>query len=361
MDSSNLLLKKIRKGRGALDNPQNLYEKEKLEAFDDGWASIEEIATDTVQTKLFKDNSKKVINYIRSPDIPLDRSINPYRGCEHGCVYCFARPTHNYLGFSAGLDFETKIVCKFDAHNILKKELKAKNYQCLPIILGSNTDPYQPIEKKLQITRKILKVLLSFQHPVSIITKSALIERDLDILQPMAEKGLVQTMISVTTLKNNLSTKIEPRTSIPKKRLQIISNLSKNKVPVGVLAAPMIPFINDHELESILTECRRLGALGSGYVLIRLPHQLKQIFESFLKEHFPQEAKRIMNRIYDSRGGKAYDSKYGERMRGVGIYANLLAQRFNIIYKKLQFPGFKKLNCSSFIGNIKEDSQIKLF
>ena len=301
-----------------------------------------------IPTQLFVDSAKSVITYNQSPDIPFDRSINPYRGCEHGCVYCFARPSHAYLGLSPGLDFETKLFYKPDAPELLKTELAAKNYQPAPIALGINTDAYQPVERQLKLTRRILEVLNETHHPVSIVTKSSLIERDLDLLTSMASHGLVHICLSITTLNPDLARRLEPRAAAPKRRLQTLSTLAEAGIPVSVLVAPLIPMLNDCELEQILQLSRVAGALDAGYVFLRLPHELKDLFTEWLQTHEPLKADRIMHRIYDSRGGKAYDSTFGLRMRGSGHYADLLAQRFHLAKKKLAFPGLPLLNTGLF-------------
>jgi DNA repair photolyase len=280
--------------------------------------------------------------------VPFDRSINPYRGCEHGCAYCFARPSHAYLGLSPGLDFETRLYYKPDAPQRLRDELSARRYRPAPIALGINTDAYQPVERKLRLTRGILEVLHETRHPVSIVTKSSLIERDADILADMAAHGLAQVALSVTTLKADLARVLEPRATSPRRRLQTVARLAEAGIPVSVLAAPLIPMLNDEELEAVLTAARDAGTSDAGYVLLRLPLELKELFGEWLETHAPLKARRVMQRIYDTCGGKAYDSTFGVRMAGSGEYASLLQQRYRLAMKKLAFPGLPPFNIAAF-------------
>lgn len=337
----------INKGRGALSNQTGRFEALVKEGFDDGWDDADKYPAN-ISTQLFVDTAKTVITYNQSPDVPFDRSINPYRGCEHGCVYCFARPSHAYLGLSPGLDFETKLFYKPNAPELFKAELSAKNYRPAPVALGINTDAYQPVERQLKLTRRLLEVLNDTHHPTSIVTKSSLIERDLDLLAAMAKDGLIHVCLSITTLNPDLARRLEPRAAAPKRRLQTLATLAEAGIPVSVLVAPLIPMLNDSELETILRQCRAAGAIDAGYVLLRLPHELKGLFTEWLQTHEPLKADRIMHRIYDSRGGKAYDSTFGVRMRGTGQYADLLAQRFHLAMKKLAFPGSPPLNSNLF-------------
>jgi DNA repair photolyase len=336
-----------KKGRGAASNHTGRYQAETRENFDDGWDTLDDLP-ERLPTTLTVDHAKTVISYNTSPDIPFDRSINPYRGCEHGCAYCFARPSHAYLGLSPGLDFETKLFYKPDAPELLRAELAARSYRPAPIALGINTDAYQPVERKLELTRSILKILHEARHPVSIVTKSSLIERDLDILADMAAQDLVQVALSITTLKPELARRLEPRAASPKRRLQTLAALASVGIPVTVLVAPVIPVLNDEELEKILKEAQSAGALDAGYVLLRLPLELKELFEEWLYIHEPLKAKHVMQRIYDSRGGKAYDSTFGVRMTGTGEYADMLNQRFRVAMKKLSFPGMSLFSVGSF-------------
>ncbi len=308
-----------------------------LEKADDGWYQ-DEIVENPTETVL-PDRARSVITSNNSPDVGFDVSINPYRGCAHGCVYCFARPTHSYLGLSPGLDFETKLFYKADAVSILEAELSKPKYVCKTIALGINTDGYQPLEKRLEVTRGILAVLARCRHPVTIVTKSALIIRDLDLLADLAKDHLVSVMVSVTSLTNEIKRTLEPRTASPAARLRVIEQLSEAGVPVGVLVAPVIPAITDHEIEDILSAAKAAGASRAGYVLLRLPHELKIIFRDWLAEHYPDRAKHVMSLINQSRGGKDYDSQFGTRMRGTGPYAELLRTRFDLAKRKLGFAG----------------------
>lgn len=337
----------FKKGRGALSNPTGRFEQLTQEEFDDGWDDPDKFHP-KIPTQLFVESAKTVITYNQSPDVPFDRSINPYRGCEHGCVYCFARPSHAYLGLSPGLDFETKLFYKPDASALLKAELGAKNYRPAPIALGINTDAYQPVERQLKLTRRILEVLHLANHPVSIVTKSSLIERDLDLLAAMAKFGLIHVCLSITSLNPELARRLEPRAAAPRRRMQTLAKLAEAGIPVSVLIAPLIPILNDCELEKILQQSREAGALDAGYVFLRLPHELKDLFEEWLQTHEPLKASHIMNRVYDSRGGKAYDSTFGVRMRGSGQYAEMLSQRFRLAMKRLEFPGLPPFNTALF-------------
>jgi len=320
------------KGRGACDNPAPRYAEFAREGFDDGWPESE--ADTALRTQVYTDTSRSIISRNQSPDVPFDRSINPYKGCEHGCAYCFARPTHAYLDLSPGLDFETKIFAKPNAAELLAEELAKPSYQVAPIALGVNTDAYQPTERHMGITRQLLEVLAAHRHPVSLLSKSSLIERDIDLLAPMAERNLVQVAISVTTLDNGLSRKLEPRAAAPARRLQTIRALSEAGIPVGVLFAPVIPALNDSEMEAVLGAAAEAGAVSAGYVLLRLPHEVKDLFQGWLQLHAPLKATFVMNLIRDMRGGKDYSARFGERMCGSGQHAELIAQRFRLACKK---------------------------
>lgn len=327
---------RARKGRGAVSNRPGRYEPGERPREDDGWGAdgfADELPP--LRTTVQPDKSKRVVTFNESPDVGFDRSINPYRGCEHGCVYCFARPTHAYLGLSPGLDFETKLFAKHDAPALLAKELSRPAYKPQPIGLGTNTDPYQPIERTHRITRGILETLERFGHPVTIVTKSALVLRDLDILARMAERRLVDVTISVTTLDADLARRMEPRAPQPRLRLRAIEDLAAAGVPVGVLAAPMIPALNDQELEAILEAAKAAGATMAGYVLLRLPLEIKDLVSEWLAEHAPGRAKHVLDLVRETRGGKLYKSQFGERMRGTGPYADLLRQRFRLAAKRL--------------------------
>lgn len=299
-----------------------------MESCDDGWQHQE--VRPAPATEVQADPARSVITRNNSPDVPFELSINPYRGCEHGCIYCYARPSHAYLNLSAGLDFETRLFYKADAVRCLESELQRPGYRCRPITLGANTDPYQPIERRLRVTRGIVEVLRRYRHPMSLITKGALIERDVDILADMADRRLASVLVSVTTLDPALKRTLEPRTASPQSRLGVIERLSTAGIPVGVLVAPVIPGVNDGEIESILAAVARSGARHAGYVLIRLPHEVKQLFREWLETHLPLKAARVMKLIRASRGGKDYDARFGHRMRGTGPYAALIEQRFNL-------------------------------
>jgi DNA repair photolyase len=317
------------RGRGAIGNPANRFESQVLEPFDDGWDTLEGLAElPPLPTTLIRDSSKSVISWNTSPDIGFDRAVNPYRGCEHGCIYCYARPTHAYLGYSPGLDFETRLVFKPDVAALLEKELSKPGYVVQPMALGSNTDPYQPVERTLKLTRAVLEVLERYGHPVSIVTKSAGVLRDIDILQRMAARGLVRVYLSVTTLDANLARRMEPRAATPERRLAAIAALTQAGIPAAVLAAPMIPGLNDAELEKILERASRAGARLAGYVLLRLPHELRAMFDAWLAEHFPDRARHVLSLIRETRAGQLNDSRFHDRFKGNGPYADLLAKRF---------------------------------
>lgn len=323
------------KGRGAISNPAVRFEATSREQTHDGWYE-EEIVEHPSETVL-PDHARSVISTNDSPDVGFSQSINPYRGCSHGCVYCFARPTHAYLGLSPGLDFETKLFYKADAANILEAELAKRKYVCKPIALGINTDGYQPLEKRLKITRGILEVLTRCRHPVTIVTKSALVVRDIDLLSDLARDRLVQVMISITSLTNDIKRTLEPRTASPQARLRVVQELAQAGISVGVLVAPVIPVITDHEMEDILAAAKEAGAGSAGYVLLRLPHELKVLFREWLGEHYPDRAKHVMSLINQTRGGKDYDAEFGQRMSGTGPYAELLRTRFELAKRKCGF------------------------
>jgi DNA repair photolyase len=316
-------------GRGALGNPANRFETQVLEPFDDGWDTLEGLADlPPLPTTLTRDASKSAIAWNTSPDLGFDRAVNPYRGCEHGCIYCYARPSHAYLGYSPGLDFETRLVFKPDVAALLEKELSKPGYAPKILALGSNTDPYQPVDRTLKLTRAVLEVLERFGHPVSIVTKSAGVLRDIDILQRMAARGLVRVYLSVTTLDAGLARRMEPRAATPERRLAAIAALSQAGIQAAVLAAPMIPGLNDAELERILERASRAGASCAGYVLLRLPHELRGMFEEWLAEHYPDRARHVLSLIRETRAGQLNDARFHARFAGQGPYADLLAKRF---------------------------------
>ena len=324
-----------RKGRGAVSSRSGRFEAEQRVTTDDGWGSAFDPDLPPLRTTLSVDTTRTILARNDSPDVPFDRSINPYRGCEHGCIYCFARPTHAFLGLSPGLDFETRLFYKPDAPELLERELRAKSYKPQVIAIGANTDPYQPVEREQQLTRRILQVLARFDNPVAIITKSALIARDIDILAPMAAKNLARVCVSVTTLDRDLARQMEPRASTPPKRIEAIRALTRAGIPVAVLTAPLIPALNDHELEDILIECAAAGVDSASYVLLRLPLEIKDLFEEWLRAHFPNRADRVLSLIRQCRDGGLYQSEWGTRMKGTGPYAETIAKRFRLACKRL--------------------------
>ncbi|WP_454287998.1 PA0069 family radical SAM protein [Rhizobium arsenicireducens] len=322
-----------RRGRGAGMNPSGRFEPHERVAFDDGWESLEDMPP--FRTEVQVERPRTVITRNESPDIPFDRSINPYRGCEHGCIYCFARPTHSYMGLSAGLDFEAKLFAKPDAPKLLERELAKPGYRPRTIAIGTNTDPYQPIEREWRIMRQILEVLNKANHPVAVVTKSALILRDLDILSSMASRGLAKVAISVTTLDRKLARTMEPRASTPARRLEAIKALSGAGVPTGVLVAPVIPALNDHEIERVLDSAKAAGANEAGYVLLRLPLEVSPLFRDWLLQHYPDRYRHVMSLVRSMRGGKDYDAEFGKRMKGAGPYAWQISRRFEMTTKRL--------------------------
>jgi DNA repair photolyase len=322
-----------RRGRGAGVNPSGRYEPVTRHVFDDGWETIEELPP--FKTEVQVEKPRTIITRNESPDISFDRSINPYRGCEHGCVYCFARPTHAYMGLSPGLDFESKLFAKPDAARLLEKELGKEGYQPKTIAIGTNTDPYQPIEREYRIMREILEVLEAHNHPVGIVTKSGLVTRDIDILARMAEKGLAKVALSVTTLDRKLARMMEPRANTPPKRLEAVRALNDAGVPASVMIGPVIPGLNDMEIERILESAVAAGAREAGYVMLRLPLEVSPIFKDWLLRHYPDRFRHVMSLIRSMRGGKDYDSEWGKRMRGSGPYAWQIGRRFELAAKRL--------------------------
>ena len=320
-------------GRGALSNASSRYDDEKRIRTNDGWDIEDELPP--LRTTLTKDATRTIIARNSSPDVPFDRSINPYRGCEHGCIYCFARPTHAYLGLSPGLDFETRILFKPEAAALLTAELASPKYRCDVVAMGTNTDPYQPVERDLKITRQILRVLSDFNNPVGIVTKNHLITRDIDILGDMAKRNLAEVFLSVTTLDRDLARTMEPRASAPHRRLDAIRELAAAGIPVGVMTAPMIPGLNDHEMESILDAAAAAGATRAGYTALRLPLEIKELFEEWLRANRPDRADRVLSLIRQIRGGELYKAEFGTRMRGEGPIAQLLSRRFAAAVKRL--------------------------
>lgn len=315
------------RGRGAISNQTGRYERETRHAFDDGWDTIEDGA-ERLDTQVFDEVARSIITFNKSPDISFDRTVNPYRGCEHGCIYCFARPTHAWSGLSAGLDFESKLFRKTNAVDLLVRELSRPGYVVRPIALGMNTDAYQPIEREQRLTRQLLEILSAHNHPVSLLTKSALIQRDIDILAPMAEKGLARVGVSITTMDRKLARKMEPRAATPERRLETVKALSEAGIPVAVMTAPIIPGLNDHEIETLIQAAADHGARGVGYVVLRLPFEIKDLFHEWLAQHAPDRAARVINTLREMRGGKDYDAKWFERGSGRGPVAELIRSRF---------------------------------
>ncbi|KQT49626.1 DNA repair photolyase [Devosia sp. Leaf420] len=348
------------RGRGAQTNRSGRFEIHARENFDDGWGSVETLPT--FETVEHAERAKSIITSNDSPDIGFERSINAYRGCEHGCSYCYARPTHAYLGHSAGVDFEREIYVKTNAVEALRAELSAKSYRPKPIAMGTNTDPYQPAERKHKLTRSILEVMLETRHPVMITTKSALILRDLDLLTELAKLGLVKVAISVTSMDHKLSRKMEPRASSPSRRLEAIRLLSEAGVPTAIFASPMIPAINDMELERILDAGKAQGALSASMILLRLPGEVRDVFREWLLRHFPDRVRHVLSLVRDTRGGKDYDSRFGTRMTGEGPYATLLRQRFEKARERYELDAkLPSLRTDLFIQPQLESKQMSLF
>lgn len=349
-----------RRGRGAQSNASGRYEAEARVAFDDGWQSLEELPP--FKTSVGVDTSRKVITHNDSPDIGFDRSINPYRGCEHGCVYCFARPTHAYLGLSPGLDFESKLFAKPEAPALLEKELAASGYEPRMIAIGTNTDPYQPIERERKIMRGILEVLERAGHPVGIVTKSALVVRDIDILARMAKRNLAKVAISVTSLDPRLARTMEPRASTPPKRLEALKQLSDAGIPTTVMVAPVIPALNDSEVERILDAAAHAGVREASYVLLRLPLEVRDLFREWLMANYPDRYRHVFTLIRDMRGGRDYDAKWGERMKGTGPMAWTIGRRFEIACERLGLNKRRsKLTIDHFAKPKRNGDQLSLF
>ncbi|WP_415920563.1 PA0069 family radical SAM protein [Tateyamaria sp. SN6-1] len=321
------------KGRGAVSNVVGRFEGVTRHSDSDGWDQIEDVPT--LRTQVSVERPRSAITYNRSPDLPFDRSINPYRGCEHGCVYCFARPSHAYLGLSPGLDFETRLVARPGIAEVLRTELGRKTYKVAPLAIGTNTDPYQPIEAEHGLMRACLEVLAACGHPVAIVTKGTLIERDLDILADMARRGLVRVGISVTTLDADLCRRMEPRAPHPKRRLQMIERLSAAGVPVRIMASPLVPGLTDPELEHILAAGKAAGARTASWIMLRLPREVSPLWQEWLGAHYPDRAGRVMSKLREMHGGKDYDARWGHRMRGTGPYAEMVAHRFSLAIKRL--------------------------
>lgn len=322
-----------RKGRGALSNRSGRFEHRQRIETHDGWEIAEERAG--FETKVREERARSLITYNRSPDLPFDRSINPYRGCEHGCVYCFARPSHAYLGLSPGLDFETRLVARVNAAEVLERELAAKRYSPAPLAVGTNTDAYQPVERDREIFRACLEVLSAASHPVAIVTKGALIERDMDLLAPMAARGLVRVGVSVTTLDAELARKMEPRVPRPARRLETIRRLSAAGIPVRLMASPLVPGLTDHELEALLEAGKDAGASSASWIMLRLPREVSPLWREWLETEYPARAGKVMRRLREMHGGKDYDARWHRRMRGEGPYAQAVAARFRLAAARL--------------------------
>jgi DNA repair photolyase len=347
-----------RRGRGAISKRSGRYEPSVREEIDDGWGSLESL--EALETNIHIERPRSVITRNDSPDIAFDRSINPYRGCEHGCVYCFARPTHAYMGCSPGLDFETEIFVKEGAAQLLERELSAPGYAPKTIAIGTNTDPYQPTEKRFRVMRGVLETLQRASHPVGIVTKSALVTRDIDILAPMARKGLAKVAISITTLDGALARKMEPRAASPRLRLETIEKLSAAGIPTAVMVAPIIPGINESEIETILTRAHAAGAREAGYVMLRLPLEVREIFTEWLVAHFPDKARHVLSLIRSTRDGKLYDAAFENRLKGEGPYAWMIGRRFEVAASRLGY-GATRLRCDLFQRPKREGEQLSLF
>jgi DNA repair photolyase len=348
-----------RRGRGASTNASGRFEPYRRVVEDDGWGSAFDLPP--LPVEITREAARKIITRNKSPDISCDRSINPYRGCEHGCVYCFARPTHSYLGLSPGLDFESKLTVKPNAAELLERELSDPAYEVRVMAMGTNTDPYQPIERTERITRAVLEVLHRTRHPVGIVTKSALVQRDIDILAPMAAQGLAKVGVSVTTLDRTLARTMEPRAPTPSKRLETIKRLSDAGIPTMVMVAPIIPMLTDPEIERILDAAKAAGAREAGYVLLRLPNEIKELFQQWLKEHRPDALNHVMSLVRSTRGGKAYDSAWGKRMTGDGVYAWTIARRFEAATKRLGLNRTRmRLRTDLFVPPARAGEQLRL-
>jgi len=352
------------RGRGAVSNPEGRFETIRHQWEDDGWSH--ELLDETAarpRTEVTEERARSVISRNDSPDIHFTQAINPYRGCEHGCIYCFARPSHSYLNLSPGLDFETKLRAKSNLAEVLRIDLAKRGYVVSPINIGSNTDPYQPVEKRWQLTRAALQVLAECHHPCTIVTKNALVERDLDILVPMARENLVQVFVSINSLDNQLAAKLEPRASAPHRRIKAIRTIAEAGVPVGVLVAPIIPALNDKDMEAVLEQAADAGALCAGYTTLRLPYELKALFREWLALHAPQRAAHVMSLVQQMNGGRDYDSDFATRMRGQGVFAELLRRRFDLASRRHGYGRARelKLDTSRFVPPRKPSPQGDLF
>ena len=337
------------RGRGATFNPEGRFENIEREAFDDGWGDLPEEPR-RVATLVSDETVRSIISHNDSPDVPFTQSINPYRGCEHGCIYCYARPSHGFLNLSPGLDFETRLFAKVNAAAVLRRELAKPGYRCDPIAFGTNTDPYQPLERERGIMRSLLEVLAECEHPLTITTKSALVERDLDLLAPMARKGLARVYLSITTLDREMARSLEPRASAPRRRMEAIRRLTGEGVPTGVMTAPVIPFLTDDQIEAVLEAAAAAGAREAGYLILRLPFEVKDLFRAWLQHHYPLKAAHVLSRIREMRGGAENDPNFGTRMTGEGVLAELIAKRFRVACDRLGLNRERRraLDCSRF-------------
>jgi DNA repair photolyase len=350
-----------RKGRGATLNPEGRFETSRRDEFDDGWNTVPEDEPGRPPTIVTAETVKSIISRNDSPDIPFTCSINPYRGCEHGCIYCYARPSHAYLNLSPGLDFETRLFAKVNAAQKLREELAKPSYRCSTITIGANTDPYQPVEREWKITRSLLEVAAACNQPVAIITKNALVERDIDLLAPMAQKDLVRVFVSVTTLDHDLARRMEPRASAPARRIEAIRRLSAAGIAVGVMVAPIVPLLTDSETENILEAAAAAGAQSAGYVLMRLPYEVKDLFKDWLEHHYPLKAEHVMSRVRQMRDGSENDPNFGSRMRGSGELAALLRMRFDKACARLGLNAHRRqLDTGKFVRP-RLDGQMDLF
>jgi DNA repair photolyase len=354
------VLPELRRGRGALSRGSGRFERFRRVDEPDGWDIPEEVQA--LRTEVSEERPRSLINYVNSPDLSFDRTTNPYRGCEHGCIYCFARPSHAWLGLSPGLDFETKLVARPDAATVLDSELRARRYRVAPIAIGTNTDPYQPIERDRGIMRDCLSVLHTFRHPVMIATKGTLIERDIDILSDMASQNLVRVGITITTLDAELNRRMEPRVPSPARRLVTIRRLSEAGIPVRVMVSPIVPGLTDSEIEPILTAARDAGATAATWAMLRLPLEVAPLWEAWMDEHYPERKSRILSKLREMYGGKVYDSQFFKRVRGEGAYAALIAQRFTKARRRLGLDGgLPELNCTAFHAPPRAGDQLSLF
>lgn len=348
------------RARGAASNAAGRFEAHGVSYEPDGWDRAE--GERVLRTQVSEERPRRIISYNRSPDLPFDRSVNPYRGCEHGCVYCFARPSHAYLGLSPGLDFETRLIARPEAPARLEVELRARSYRVAPMAIGTNTDPYQPVEREFAITRRCLEVLSRFNHPVAVVTKGTLIERDLDILSDMAARGLAKVGVSVTTLDDRLARLLEPRAPSPARRLAVIRRLSDAGVPVRVMVSPVVPGLSDHEIEAILEAAREAGAGAASWIMLRLPREVSGLFQEWLAAHYPDRAGRVMNRLREMHGGKDYSADWHRRMRGEGVFARMIARRFDLAARRMGLDaGQSDLRCDLFEVPLARGDQMALF